>query len=108
VPQEPRRPGSRPSRAAGIESGLEHRLDTRPQPKSQALARLRQQREVERVCRIPRLVAELLDEIGRHHGIEDDIAARLKRYADLDRGLLAALGADRFPAPPVHVVGGAQ
>jgi len=76
--------------------------------KSQELGRLRRQRQVERVCRIPRLVDELLSEIGRHHGIEDDVAARLDRYAAVDHDLLAALGADRFPASPMRVVGSRQ
>jgi hypothetical protein len=53
-------------------------------------------------------VAEMLAEIGRVHGIEDDIAARLRRYAAVDHDLLAALGADRFPASPMRAVGGGR
>jgi hypothetical protein len=45
--------------------------------------RLRRQRQVELICETPRLVAELLEEIGRHHGIADDIDARLAaRFLD--------------------------
>jgi hypothetical protein len=53
-------------------------------------------------------VAELLAEIGRVHGVEDDIAARLQRYAGIDHELLAALGADRFAPAPLRVIGGAR
>ena len=98
-------PGLRPGGAADCESGLELRFFDTSADQSQALARLRHQRAVVRICKIPRIVAELLAEIGRHHGIEDDIAARLQRYARLDPDLLAALGADRFPAAPLRVVG---
>jgi hypothetical protein len=33
------------------------------------------------------------------------ISARLAAYAALDPAILAALGADRFPPPPLHAVG---
>jgi hypothetical protein len=69
-----------------------------------AIVRLRRQRYIQKICRIPRLVAELLDEIGRHHGIAKDIDHRLARYAAIDPALLAAVGGDRFPHPPVHMV----
>ena len=94
--------------AAGIDIGQEHCLDITANQTVQYPAHLRQQRAVERLCKIPRLVAELLDEIGRYHGIEDDIAARLRRYAGVDPDLLAALGADRFPASPMRLVEGAR
>ena len=106
MPQKPARPICGDRAAAGIDIGQQHCLDTTANQKAQALACLRQQREVERVCKIPRLVGELLAEIGRHHGIEDDVAARLERYAAVDHDLLAALGADRFPASPLRLVGG--
>jgi hypothetical protein len=54
---------------------------------------------------MPRLVAELLDEIGRRHNLHDDIDRRLARYATLDPGMLHAIGADRFPPPPLHAIG---
>ena len=101
----PRRPGLRPGRAAGIDTaGLEHSLNIGFPPKSQYPAHLRQQRAVERVCKIPRLVAELLAEISRVHGIEDDIAARLERFAAVDHDLLTALGANQFPASPLRQI----
>ena len=102
----PRPPGEcDPGGAADSESGLEHRIYVTSAAQSQPLVRLRQQRAVERLCKIPRLVLELLSEIGRRHGIEDDIAARLERYAWLDHHLLADLGADRFPLPVWQIWG---
>ena len=84
----PRPPGvCDPGGAADSESGLEPRLYVTSAAQSQPLVRLRQQRAVERVCKIPRLVLELLSEIGRRHGIEGDIAARLERYGKLDLDL---------------------
>jgi hypothetical protein len=93
--------------AAGI-GYVEQYLDIRCKPSAQYPVYLRRQRAIERICKIPRLVAELLDEIGRHHGISGDIERRLDGYAGLDRNLLAALGADRFPFSPVRLVGGAR
>jgi hypothetical protein len=62
-----------------------------------ALHRLRRQRHVKCICRLgPRVVFELLDEIGRHHGIADDIDRRLARYAAIDLVIVAAVGSDQF------------
>jgi hypothetical protein len=56
-----------------------------------------------------RVVFELLDEIGRHHGIANDIDCRLAKYARLDREVLRAIGGDRFAAwPPFRVVAGGR
>jgi hypothetical protein len=93
--------------AAGIRY-VGQRLDIRSHHRAQYPSRLRRQRQVERICKIPRLVSELLDEISRHYGLEEDIADRLERYAELDPNLLAQLGAARFPASPVRLVGGDQ
>src|SRR5215471_4257656 len=68
------------------------------------LRRLRRQRQVEQICRVPRLVFELLDELDRHHGLGADLDRRLARYAEADWSLLRALGANRFPPPPVRIV----
>jgi hypothetical protein len=108
MPQKVPRPVWWDRAAAGIDIGQQHCLDTTAIQNAQALAHLRQQRAVERFCKIPRLVAELLAEIGRVHGIEDDIASRLQRYAADDHDLLAALGIDRFPASPMRIVEGAR
>ena len=51
-----------------------------------------------------RAVDELLIELGRAHGIADDILTRLEGYGRLDRNTVAALGADRMPPVPLHVV----
>jgi hypothetical protein len=104
--EAPLPPGLRPGGAADDRSGLEHRLSKLPQQKSQYLVQARRQRHVERICRTPRLVAELLDELARYHGLGEDIDRRLEGYAGLDLELLHAVEADRFPASPVRVVGG--
>ncbi len=66
---------------------------------------LRRQRQVETICWLgSRVVAELLDELARHHGIAADIDRRLARYAACDPVLLAATGGDRFP-PGIWAVG---
>jgi hypothetical protein len=100
-----RRPGLRPGRAAGIERGLELRLNIRPPSKSQYFSTARRQRQIERICRTPRLVAELLAELGRYHEIEADVERRLERYAELDLHVLHGVGGDRFPPSPLRLVG---
>ena len=65
---------------------------------------LRRQRQVERVCRIPRLMSELLDELDRRHDLGAELDQLLARYAAVDPEILAALGGDRFPEPPLHLV----
>ena len=104
----PHLPGSRPGSAAEIERALEQPLNTISADKSQALARLRRQRHVEQIHRLgARAVFELVDELDRAHGLGDDLDRRLEAYAGLDPDLLAALGADRFPAAPLRLVGSA-
>ena len=104
----PHLPGSRPGSAAEIERALEQPLNTISADKSQALARLRRQRQVEQVHRLgARVLFELVDELDRHHGLADDLDRRLERYAALDPEVLRALGADRLPVSPVRIVGGA-
>ncbi len=51
-------------------------------------------------------VYTFLAEIGRAHGIEDDILRRLKAYARLDPKVLRALGGDKFPPSPLMVIDG--
>ena|SRR5437762_5968669 len=75
---------------------------------AQAQRRLRRQRHVEKLHRLgARVLFELVDELDRHHGLGDDLDQRLEAFAALDPGLLAALGADRFPAAPLRLVGSA-
>jgi hypothetical protein len=106
-PETPQ-PGLLGPGAAGIDIGQEHCLDTPANQKLQYPVHQRQQRAVERVCKVPRLVLELLSEIGCHHGIEDDIAARLERYGKLDLDLVRAVGADKFAPVPMRAVGGGR
>jgi hypothetical protein len=71
-----------------------------------AAARLIHQRQVEALHRLgPRVVSELLDELGRHYGLQADIERRLGKYARLDPALLRVLGVDRFPPTPLRVMG---
>jgi len=103
----PRRSGSRPDWAGGIESGLEHRSIPQPQPKSQQLHhRLRRQRHALLLHRLgERVVFEFLDELARHHPeIADDIDRRLAWYAAIDPGMLRAVGGDRMPPTPLRLV----
>ncbi len=51
-----------------------------------------------------RPTAELLREVGARIGCMTVIEALLARYADLDPGVVQALGGDRFPPAPIHVV----
>ncbi|HTV44843.1 MAG TPA: hypothetical protein VMF05_05970 [Stellaceae bacterium] len=63
---------------------------------------IRRQRQVEAIHRLgPRVIYELLQAIGRAHGISADIDRMLARYAALNPAVLAAVGGDRFPAPPI-------
>jgi hypothetical protein len=52
----------------------------------------------------PRVVAELLAELGARYLIRTPIEALLERYAALDPAALAAVGGDRMPPPPIHLV----
>jgi hypothetical protein len=72
--------------------------------------RLRPQCLVEAIDHLgsARVWFELLDEIGRYHGIAADIDQRLVRYAAIDAGFIAAVGGDRFPALPLRAVGGVR
>jgi hypothetical protein len=96
-----------PGRLRGRDGGdiqVQQQFGISPRSSSGQVNVLRQRR-VERLCLTPRLVLELLCELGRYHGIVDDIDARLERFAGLDPVTLRALGADRFP-PSIFLVGG--
>jgi hypothetical protein len=71
-----------------------------------SIVRLRRKRQIEKICHVPRLVFELIDELDRHHGLGDDLDHRLERYAELDPLILAVVGGDRFPASLVRVIEG--
>ena len=101
-------------RGSGNRAGIGYadpRSNTAPARPAQLVGRddllrdRRRGRHIERVHRLgPRVTAELLDEIARHHGIGDDIDRRLARYARLDPAILAGIAGDRFPPPPTWVV----
>lgn len=61
-------------------------------------------RQVERLCRHPRLVVELLAELGAERSIRVPIEEKLARYAALSDEALAAAGGDRMQAIPLHEV----
>jgi hypothetical protein len=57
----------------------------------------------------PRVVGELLAELGAEFLIRTAIETKLERYAVIDPAILSALGGDRFPTwPPLRVVGGTE
>ena len=63
------------------------------------------QRDVEKLHALgPRPTAELLAEIGAALGIRSSIESRLASYAGLDPEILRAVGGDRFPPCPIHMV----
>ena len=52
----------------------------------------------------PRVVGELLAEIGAERGIQTFIDQKLERYAELQLKVLEAAGGDDFPSLPIHEV----
>ena len=50
----------------------------------------------------PRVVGELLAEIGEQRACRTFIDQRLEAYAALDPEILRELGGDQFPRPPLH------
>jgi len=109
VTDAPRRPELRSGRAGDDECGLEHRIYAPPPRKSQELALLRRQRQVERLHRLgARPLFELLQQLDRDHDLGGDLDRQLERYARLDPDLLREIGADRFAPMPLRVVGGGR
>jgi hypothetical protein len=53
-----------------------------------------------------RVLFELLDQLDRHHRLGEDLDARLSKYAATDLDRLRAIGAERFPHPPLSLVSG--
>ena len=50
------------------------------------------------------VVGELLKEIGELRACCTFVDTRLKAYAELDPEIIKALGADKFPRPPLYEV----
>jgi hypothetical protein len=71
--------------------------------------RVRRQRQCELVCAFgaPALF-ELINELDRHSNRGELLDIRLRRYAGLDPRLIRALGADRFPLAPQHIIVGGR
>jgi hypothetical protein len=71
--------------------------------------RLRRQQQLVELCRTPRLVFELIDELARHHPeIVEDIDRRMAKYTAADRDMLRATGGGRMPAVPMYLVAGGE
>jgi hypothetical protein len=70
------------------------------------LRRLRRQRYVQRIWRLgDRVEYELVEHLIGTFGLDEDAVDRiLDRFADLCPVVLRALGADRLPAAPLHLV----
>ena len=72
---------------------------------AEIVARLRFRRQVERVHRLgPRVLGEMLAELGAERSIMTVIDKKLDRYVQLDPEALEVAGADGFWQPPLHVV----
>ena len=71
-------------------------------------AKLRRRRLIERVHQIAGLrgLVELFEELVERDLLDEtELERRLSRYAGLDADLLRAVGALRFPHPPIRIVG---
>ena len=75
------------------------------QPDPGILADLRRQRHVQKLHRLgPRVLDELLVEIGAERSITTLVERKIEKYAALDIDTLELVGGDRFPSQPIHVV----
>ena len=67
--------------------------------------RPRRRHQIEAIHRLgPRVLDELLDEIGVECGITTLIERKVERYAALDPEAIRLTGGDRFPPLPIHEV----
>ena len=74
-------------------------------PDDDLLQERRFQRDAERLHRLgPRVIYEILAEIGRARMCRTYVEDIVARYARLDLSAVHALDGDRFPAPPIHEV----
>ena len=60
-------------------------------------------RRVESLCRLPRLIAELLAELAAEHGLRSAVSRKLERYCGLPANVLTVTGGDRFSPMPLYV-----
>jgi hypothetical protein len=87
--------------AAGVEKP---KSDNLSRPRSTAELRFR--RDVETIDRLgsTRVWFELLLELGRRHGLQDEIAATVGKYAGVTPELLGFTGGDRMVPLPMLLV----
>ena len=72
---------------------------------AETVADLRFQHQINRIyARGPRVVAELLAEIGAERSITTIIETKLDRYAEIDEAALDVIGGREFPPMPLHGV----
>ena len=72
---------------------------------AEVVADLRRRRKVLRLhCLGPRVVGELLAEIGAERSIQTVIDQKLERYAQLEPEALDVTGGDGFWPAPIHKV----
>jgi hypothetical protein len=95
--------------AGGDRAGIGYAEQLSLTRKTAETQRLRRQRLIEAIDQLgsARVWFEVIDEIDRKYGLGADLDERLARYAALDPLILAAIGADRFPASTIRLVGGA-
>jgi hypothetical protein len=75
--------------------------------RSAELRRLRRQRYAQRIWPLgDRVLFELVDHISDRFGLEDEVDRLLDGFARLSPEILRAVGADRFPERPLHLVRG--
>jgi hypothetical protein len=73
--------------------------------RSAELRRLQRQRYAQRIWPLgDRVLFELVDHIADRFGLEDEVDRLLDRFAGLSPEILKAVGADRLPEPPIHLL----
>ena len=72
---------------------------------AETVADLRFRRQIKRIHALgPRVITELLIEIGEQRLCRTYLEQRVQQYSGIDPEHLAALGGDRFPRPPLYKV----
>lgn len=72
---------------------------------AETVADLRFRRQVERIHALgPRVIAELLAELGAERSIMTLIDQKVSTYTELDPKVLTAASGDRFPPAPIYEV----
>ncbi len=72
---------------------------------AEVVADMKFHRQVEHLHRLgPRVLGELLTEIGEQRLCRTYLEQRVRRYAEIDPEHLATLDAEHFPRPPIYEV----